>query len=554
VRPRLTLFALLLVFLASLLPFAGTFLQHYPDERNYTNAAIIMINTGDVFTPRWPDGRSNLHKPILAYWLVAGSYALFGVNLPATRVPFMFAGMLVLALTYATARRLGGSRETAVLAAVITLSQPQIILASMRAIPDVLLCLFLLLSALGFLELIVLDRRTPRAYWAAYLGAALAVQTKGMLALVFVAFAWVFAWLDPGIPRASGRRWPLLHAPSLLASLAVTLSWYVLMYWLHRERLTHIFFGDQVTWNLQVSDGSPLTRIPTYLAFLLINLFPWSLLLVPLALYDRGSLMPADGRERRAQRFILLWGVLMAVIFGLGQKMEPRYILPAGPLFAILLALQLGRADARLTARALGWLLAAALVVLGVFGGALSWLDGALLGARAALLVAVLFAAVIATIALAARGPRGLSPAGGAGLAVLLAFPLTVIALGPALQADAGVTAMARDLERAAHRDGASPILVTGPEPLANKLRVITRGRVPIDSWSRLPARDAWPPAMVLPAPQAAALDLTGYRAREVVTEIRSVPVGGLLEAMLARRVAEFLDARRDHYVIALPR
>ena len=549
-RPPLALSVLLLVFVVGLLPFAGTFFQHYPDERNYSNAAIIMVNTGDVLTPRWPDGRSNLHKPILAYWLVAGSYALFGVNLPATRLPFMVAGALVIALTCAIARRLGGSRETALLAAVITFSQPQLILASMRAIPDVLLCLFLLLSAHGFLELIVLDRRTPRAYWAAYLGAALAVQTKGMLALVFVGFAWLFAWLDPGAGTTLSRRRSLLHAPSLLVSLAVALSWYVAMYWLHGERLTHIFFGDQITWNLQVSDGSPLERIPTYLAFLLINLFPWSLLLVPL-LYDRRSFVPGDARERRAQRFIVLWGVLMAIIFGLGNKMEPRYILPAGPLFAILLACQLGRADARLTARALGWLGVAALVVLAAFGAILSWLDGALLGARAALLVLALFAGVIATIALAPRGLHGLPPAAGIGLAVFLAFPLTVIALGPALRADAGVTAMARDLERA-RRDASPPVLVTGPEPLANKLRVITGGRVPIDSWSRLPARDAWPPAMILPAREAAALDLAGYRSREVATEVRSVPVGGLLEAMLARRVAEFLDARRDHYVIAL--
>ena len=55
-------------------------------------------------------------------------------------------------------------------------------------------------------------------------------------------------------------------------------------------------------------------------------------------------------------------------------------------------------------------------------------------------------------------------------------------------------------------------------------------------------------------AREAAALDLTGYRAREVATEVRSVPVAGLVEAMLAGRVAEFLDARRDHYVITVRR
>src|SRR5262249_8671938 len=154
-------------------PFAGTFFQHYPDERNYTDASIAMVHSRDYVTPRWPDGHPNVHKPILAYWVVAASYALFGVSLAASRVPFMVAGVLVIALTYATARRMGSPRETAALAAAIAFSEPQLILASMRAIPDVLLCLFMLVSAYGFLGVIALGRRTTGAYCAAYLGAAL---------------------------------------------------------------------------------------------------------------------------------------------------------------------------------------------------------------------------------------------------------------------------------------------------------------------------------------------------------------------------------------------
>jgi 4-amino-4-deoxy-L-arabinose transferase-like glycosyltransferase len=553
VSPRAMLLSLLLVFVAGLFPFAGTFFQHYPDERNYTNAAITMVNTRDYLTPRWPDGRPNLHKPIVAYWLVAASYSVFGITLPASRLPFMVAGALVVALAYATAFRLTGRGDTALLAAVITSSEPQLILSSMRAIPDVLLCLFTLLSAYGFLGLIVPGRPPASAYWAAYVGAALAIETKGLLALVFVAFVWVFAWLDRGEEPASSRLRALIHGPSMLVALLVATAWYAAMYWLHRDRLIRIFFGDQISYNVQVFDGTPLLRVPTYLAFLVINLLPWSLLLIPLALYDRPSFATADASRRRAKRFIVLWSLLMAIIFGLGNKIEPRYLLPAGPLLAILLADQLTRADAAVTWRAFRYLLIALLVLLAGFGLVLSLLDASVIGMSPALLTLALVGAVIATIALAARG-GALSIPIGIALSVLLAFSLTVITLGPALEPDAGVKAIARELERT-QRDGAQPVLVAGPEFLANKLRVTTAGRIAIDSWSRLgPRPDAWPARMIVPAAEAAALDLMGYRRHEVAAEVRSVPVAGLLRAIAGGRVKEFLDARRERYVIAIRR
>jgi hypothetical protein len=249
----------------------------------------------------------------------------------------------------------------------------------------------------------------------------------------------------------------------------------------------------------------------------------------------------------------VLWGVLMAIIFGLGQKMEPRYILPAVPLFAILLASALQRADARLTVPLSRYLLRGVLAVFAGFGLVLSVLDWSVLGAGPALVALALFVALSVTIVLLTRLGE-LAGATGIALAVLLAFPLTVITLGPALRPDDGVTAMARELERP-RRDPTRPVLVTGPEFLANKLRVLTGGRVTIDSWSRLgTAPDTWPPVMILPGAQAATLDLKSYRTRDVATEVRSVPVTDLLRAMLARRVPEFLDARRDRYVVAVRR
>ncbi len=110
---------------------------------------------------------------------------------------------------------------------------------------------------------------------------------------------------------------------------------------------------------------------------------------------------------------------------------------------------------------------------------------------------------------------------------------------------------MADVLERR-YRSGAGPVLVTGPEFLASKLRLLTGGRIPIDTWNRLdPVRDHWRDAFVLPAADAASLDLMGYRSQVIATEVRSVPVAGLLEAILRGRVRTFLEVRRERFVLA---
>src|SRR5262249_42715974 len=159
------------------------------DERLYTDSAILMRRTGDWLTPRWPDGTPRLQKPILTYWLTTSSYALLGTGPLTSRIPFMLVGALIIVVTYRMTLSLTGDRRRAVLAAPITFSQHQLALGSIRSIPDVVLTLCMLVSAWGFLTLLLEERQTPGAYWAAYVGAGLAVATKGLLAVAFVLFA-----------------------------------------------------------------------------------------------------------------------------------------------------------------------------------------------------------------------------------------------------------------------------------------------------------------------------------------------------------------------------
>jgi 4-amino-4-deoxy-L-arabinose transferase-like glycosyltransferase len=545
---RVGLASLLALFVLGLWPLASSFLLHYVDERNYTNAAITMVRTGDWVTPRWADGEPRLHKPIVTYWTVAAAYRVFGVSLPASRLPFVVAGALVVALAYALGRLVSGRDDVALLAATMTLSQPQVILASVRSIPDVLLCLFMLVSACGFVALLARDDPPRWAPWAAYGGAALAVATKGLLAALFVGYVWAFALLAG---RGSARRLrPLLHVPSLAVGVVVAGWWYVLMYRLHGERLLRVFGRDQVSANLDVG-GQPWLNVPAYLGLLLLNLLPWSLLLVPLLRRGRAALVPGDARERRVLAFLVGWSVVMAVVFGFGP-LDARYVLPAGPVLAVVLATLVTRADPTVAGRAMRSVLALVLVVMAAVGVAMAALHVAAGRPVNAAATLALYAAVAATLALALRDARWLTPATAIALAAFLLFPLTAIALEPVIPPEAGARAMARDLER--RRDPSAPVLMVGSEGMSAKLRILTGGRVPIEMRDVVPPRETWPATLILLKEETAGRDLAGYRTREVASEVRRVPIGPMLQAIRARQVLVFLDARRDRYELAIRR
>src|SRR5262249_45666953 len=216
---RAVLPVLLVLFAVGLLPIAKSFVFEHPDEKHYTDGTIAMVQSGEWVTPRWPDGSLRLEKPILAFWPIALAYRVLGVNLLASRLPSLLAGALVIAVTYGMALTVTGRRPVAVLAALIAFSEPHVILAATWAVPDALLCLFIAISGWGALDLLLRERPGRWAPWAFYVGAGLAIATKGMLAVVFVLFVWLFAWRYP-CPGAPHMR-SLFHAPSILVGLAV---------------------------------------------------------------------------------------------------------------------------------------------------------------------------------------------------------------------------------------------------------------------------------------------------------------------------------------------
>lgn len=550
---RLRLLGLILLFVAGLLPFADSFFQHHMDERFYTNAAITMLQSGDALTPRWLDGSPALQKPILTYWVTAASYALLGISLFTSRIPVMLAGALVILLTYCATLGLTGNPDRAFLAALITFSQHQLIVASIRSIPDVFLCSFILVSGWGFLSLIARGRRTPGAFWAAYGGAALAVATKGLLAVVFAALAWLFARLYriDGQPPPPWRA--LVHLPSMLVAGLVAGWWYAAMTWTHGSLLWRAFLTDQLSEDTEIYGGQPLYRIPIYIALLLVNLLPWVLAPVELWWRDRRSVAVPDAHERALVRLIVLWSLTVAVISGFIDSEDGRYLLPVGPLGAIVLAGIIERADPVARQRVLRHLLALSFWAVAGLGLVLSAFRARVGPPMAGVWVLALFASVTTAVALATYRSRWLAPATAVALMAFAVFPLTAISLRPVLAPDAGVRAAALELS---HRDDPSrPVLFVGGENTASRVRLVSGGRVNIvrSPLPPDPSHATWPDATILPVADAARLDLSGYRTREVTLGMESLTLDRLWRVILTGHAAEMLDRLRERYVVAIP-
>ena len=196
--------ALIALFFALHLPILAGVTRGHPDEQYYTDAAIRMVQTGDYVTPHFADGTPRFNKPGLAYWLVAAGFHVLGINVLASRILFLIAGCLVIWFAYLTARTLFRDETAALGTVVLLVSNDELHSASVRATPDILLCLGITLGLWGFTRALFGGTRSGRNLVLGYGGVGLAIAAKGMLGVALLAYVFIAAWMMRDM-AASGR-------------------------------------------------------------------------------------------------------------------------------------------------------------------------------------------------------------------------------------------------------------------------------------------------------------------------------------------------------------
>jgi 4-amino-4-deoxy-L-arabinose transferase-like glycosyltransferase len=250
-------------------------------DATHAQAAHAMLRTGDWVTLH-VDGVRYLEKPPLPYWIAATSLRLLGDNAFAIHLPLALSVLGLALLGYAWSRRAFGARA-AFYTALFTLTSVGVFLFTRVFIPDALLSLLLALSLYAFLRAFAVDTARWRLY--AYLGwtaLALAVLTKGLVALVFLGGAGVLFLVLTGERRRLYRLRPI---QGFLLFLAIAAPWHILAGLRNKSGANgHGFFwfyfiNEHVLRFLGRRIPADYNKLPAtlYWSLHLVWLFPWSL-------------------------------------------------------------------------------------------------------------------------------------------------------------------------------------------------------------------------------------------------------------------------------------
>ncbi len=543
---------LLLFWLLALAPLSGTFLTHYPDERHYTDAALWMLETGDYLTPLAADGSQRFIKPILPYWFVTGSYQLFGFTIFTSRLLFLLAGVLTLWVTFRCASELFGDRTRGLTAALIAAAHVQLMLAATRSMPDILLTLFLMVSSWGFTRLLLLNKRTPITYWLAYGGAGLALASKGLLAVVFIAyiFAFAFYWMRPR-PRLR----ELIDLPALVGGTLLGAGWYLAMFLLHGRTFWNAFWFDQVEEKITRTWYDPAVNIPLFVLLLLFNFVPWSIIAIETALRRSITSVPEAGTAQRLpylNPLILGWALVCCIVFGLGGNLSLRYILPCAPLLSIGLA-EMIHTHPLTTARPLrGWagIFAVMLIVIGIMLGLLNmelghWWPGLLVLLFGAFLGGALFREI-------KRGTW--SPVTLITASMVLLFPLIFLGAHRAFLPDSA-TSLTKAVQAQQPQWGDQSLVLIGHPSVAAKMRIVSGGTLRLGQWFTPPPEGLQPNAVYLLAPEfVLAVDQRLFEVQRIHAGYVQMQPGAFAKAVFTWRLREFLQAHRQYFILAQPK
>jgi len=322
---------LALIALIYLAYFFG--LGAYPLANNneglYAEVAREMLLTGDFIIPHL-NFVPYIEKPPLLYWLTALSYQLFGVTTFAARLVPAACGALVSIGLLWFGRKIEREKE-GWLASVIVTTSIGFIVVSRIVFFDMLLTACFTYTLLLF----YLWYRTERRKYLhlAYVTLALAVLTKGMLALVLVP---LICFIFLGINHQANRILALFNPAGILIFAAIVLPWHFIASSIYPGFTWDYFVNEQFLRFLNQRQPHDYYSGPFYyyLPRILIYLFPWCLLL-PLFVKRNKS----DERNGNHLSCLLwLWVFIPLLFFSISSAKANYYMIVSVPALALLLA------------------------------------------------------------------------------------------------------------------------------------------------------------------------------------------------------------------------
>jgi Dolichyl-phosphate-mannose-protein mannosyltransferase len=307
-----------------------------------------MLSSGDWVTARL-DGVAYLEKAPLVYWLMAGSYRIFGAHDWTARLPIALSVIGLCLLTCAFGIWAFG-KKAGLYTGLCIATCVGLFLFTRILIPDALLTLTITLAMWSFLRVMDAQEPSPR-FWAALFWASIGVGLllKSLIAIVFpLAAVAIYLFLTREL--FSVHTWRRLHPfGGLFLVILIAVPWHIvaavrnppLVSWtLHSGPgqyhgfLWFYFVNEQLLRFLNLRYPRDYNTVPRLQFWLLhfIWLFPWSVYL-PAAV--KLSFKPVD-RAGRTRLLAVCWAGFLLVFFTLSTTQE-YYSMPCYPALALLI-------------------------------------------------------------------------------------------------------------------------------------------------------------------------------------------------------------------------
>lgn len=303
------------------------------DEAFYAEAAREMVERGDWLTPHY-NYEPRFQKPILFYWLIAGTYTVAGIGETQARWWAALSGVGLSLVVFAAGRRWFEPR-TAIIAAAIVATSFGYFSIGRLALPDLPLAFLITVAICAGLAGTVDDDKHATV-WLHVAGAAAgcAFLTKGPIGLVVPAVVLTPIWL---LERRRFRLPPLAAIGAIAVMLAIGAPWYIAMALHHGAGyLLGFFVGDNLE-RFATSRFNDPRPVWFYLPIVLGGMLPWTPLVAALAPALRTRVARQRWLSARSWRMIV-WAAMPLVVFTVSIGKQPRYILPILPPLALLFA------------------------------------------------------------------------------------------------------------------------------------------------------------------------------------------------------------------------
>lgn len=326
---------------------------YHTDENYYVRSVKNMVDSGDYLTPVYQE-QKRFAKPILFYWMMAGSYKMFGVNLPAARLwSSVFGTLSVLVLYLLTRHWL--DPKAALLSALILPGFFLHFQIARWATPEMTMSFFILASFYFFVRGYLKEKNRAGNFYLFYLCMGLGFMVKGPPAILIPV-------LTIGLFLALTGQWKMIPQLRMvrgtLIVLIVVVPWFWTMYQMHGQEFTNHLLQAEVKERIIHSTGFSFYFFGVILRYYL----PWSLFFVSAILVYSGLASFPGGKPAEVKRsyllslpgrietrirelrknqqpvlFGLIWLVVTLLIFTLLRTQHSRYVLPASPAIAIIL-------------------------------------------------------------------------------------------------------------------------------------------------------------------------------------------------------------------------